>query len=287
MAPRDTQSEWRFLNTGFGNAIFNMALDEVLARGVCDGKPCLRVFRWKPPAVSFGYAQQISRDIDPDACARAGVDIVRRPTGGRAVLHWNELTYAVACREDDPLLGGTIQDVYRSISQCLVAGVRSLGVDARFEPGHTPVPSPRGRDLVSPCFSSTSQYEVTLGGRKLIGSAQRRFGGAILQHGSLLIGPEHKRIIDLLPPGHPRLRAAFDAQLDAHTVSLHEAGHTLAFDDVAEGLRRGFAQTLGVELLEVPLTTDERDSVQALVDEKYGDESWTFGDRQRPSGQPT
>ncbi|MBK34252.1 MAG: octanoyltransferase [Gemmatimonadetes bacterium] len=288
MSERQPPRRWRFLNTQFGNAFFNMAVDEVLARSVAEGRsdPTIRVFGWQPPAVSFGYAQRVGRDIDLDACRRAGVDIVRRPTGGRAVLHWNELTYSVVCSEEDPDVGATIQDAYRTISRCLVAGVRTLGVDARFEPGRRPTPSPLGKDLATPCFSSTSQYEVILKGRKLIGSAQRRFAGATLQHGSLLIGPQHKRLVELLPKGHDRLRKAFADQLEAHTISLEEAGHEVAFEDVASAIRSGFAAELGARLTDRPLQTDEQRAVDQLAREKYSTDAWKFRDLAR-TAQPT
>lgn len=271
---------WRFLDTAFGNAFYNMAVDEQLVSSVASGEspPVVRVFGWAPPAVSFGYAQRIAREVDVSVAAARGIDIVRRPTGGRAVLHWNELTYSVVCTADDPVLGGNITDVYRAISTCLVAGLRHLGVDANLEPGRSPVPSPRGRDLTSPCFSSTSQYEITLQGRKLVGSAQRRMGDIVLQHGSLLIGPEHKQVVDLFPGGHDRLRRAYADQLEAHTISLEEAGHTLAHPDVAAGIRHGFAATLG-DLADIPLSPTETAGVESLVADKYDTPDWNERDR--------
>ncbi len=283
-APR----RWRFLNTGFGNAFFNMALDEVLARAVSSGDadPTIRVFGWQPPAVSFGYAQRVSRDIDAQACRRSGVDIVRRPTGGRAVLHSNELTYSVVCGENDPVIGATIQDAYRTISRCLVAGVRALGVEARFEPGRRPAPSPLAKDLAAPCFSSTSQYEVIVDGKKLVGSAQRRFGGATLQHGSLLIGPEHKGIVDLLPENHDRLRKVFSEQLEAHTISLAEAGHPhIQFAHIARALRIAFADELDTELVEGPLQPEERQAAEDLARRRYATDEWNYRDRERLAGE--
>ena len=222
-----------------------MAVDEAIARGVerDTSPPTVRAFGWTPPAVSFGYAQRIGREVDADRCRQRGIHLVRRPSGGRAVLHWNELTYSVACRGRDPLLGGAIQESYRKISACLVAGLQRLGVAARFEPRRTPVSSPRGEGLTSPCFSSTTQYEVTLDDRKIIGSAQRRLGGVLLQHGSLLLGPEHKRLIDLLPDRRQPLKERFRRELDRHTVSLSEAGRPADFDTVARALRYGFAKT--------------------------------------------
>ncbi len=276
---------WRFLNTGSGNAFFNMAVDEAIVRGVAGGgsPPTVRTFGWTPPAVSFGYAQKVGREVDADRCRSRGIHLVRRPSGGRAVLHWNELTYSVLCRADDPLLGGSIQESYRKISACLVAGLRRLGVVAEFEPRRSPATSPRGEGLTSPCFSSTTQYEVTLDGRKIIGSAQRRLGEALLQHGSLLLGPEHKRLIDLMPDRGQPLKERFRRELERHTISLAEADRPAGFNAVARALRDGFEATLGVALDESSMTGEERVDAERLVATKYGTDAWNLSDaRQEP-----
>ena len=285
-----TPKGWRFLDSGFGDAFSNMAADEAMAQGVAEGfaPPTIRVFGWRPPAVSFGHAQRVAREVDIDRCRRMGVDIVRRPSGGRAVLHWHELTYSVVCPGDDPLFGGSIQDAYRKISLCLVAGLKSLGVNAGFEPGRQPAPSPRGPDLTAPCFSSTTQYEVTLGGRKLAGSAQRRTNGVLLQHGSLLIGPQHKRIVELLPEGREAVKARFAAQLDAHTICLEEAAERcFTFQEVAAAIRSGFGASLDCELADGSLSDRERELSDRLEREKYATDTWNLGppipdERDRP-----
>ena len=281
---QDTRTRpWRFLNTGSGNAFFNMAVDEAIVRGVAGGgsPPTVRTFGWTPPAVSFGYAQRIGREVDAGRCRNRGIHLVRRPSGGRAVLHWNELTYSVLCRTDDPLLGGSIQESYRKISACLVAGLRLLGVAAEFEPRRTPATSPRGEGLTSPCFSSTTQYEVTLDGRKIIGSAQRRLGDVLLQHGSLLLGPEHKRLIDLMPDRGLPLKERFRRELDRHTVSLAEAGRPAGFNTVACALREGFELNAGIALSESCLTAEEKVDAEHLVETKYGTDAWNLGDGTR------
>ena len=273
---------WRFLNNAFGNAFSNMATDEQLVHSVAGGKtpPTVRVYGWKPAAVSFGYAQKIAKEVDLEEAAKQGIDIVRRPTGGRAILHWNELTYSVICPANHPIIGGNISSVYRSISECLVAGLTTVGVDAKLESKRSRVPSPRGKYVTSPCFSSTSQYEITLRGKKLVGSAQRRMGKMILQHGSLLIGPEHKQVIALMAPGHERLKTAYAKQLESKTISLEEAGHTgICFEKLAVGIRKGFSDVLGIELSETPLTPEERAGIDGLITNKYGTPDWNQRDR--------
>ena len=260
-----------------------MAVDEAVVGAVGRGSapPTLRVFGWTPPGISFGYAQRVSREVDLERCRALGVDTVRRPTGGRAVLHWNELTYSVICPSDDPSLGGGVLEAYRKISDCLVNGLLHLGVDARFESRRQPSPSPRDREVTSPCFSSTSQYEVTIQGRKLIGSAQRRIGGVLLQHGSLLIGPEHKRIVELLPDGRNGLRERFERELDRQTTSLEEAlGRRVSFEEVAEALRTGFREAADLPTIEAPLSPEEADEAERLARDKYATDAWNLGDRE-------
>ncbi len=284
MEKEQNPNRWRFLNTCFGNAFFNMAVDEAVVHAIERGiaRPTIRVFGWDPPAVSLGYAQRVGRELDLDLCHKMGVDVVRRPSGGRAVLHWNELTYSVLCRANDPLLAGNIQESYRKISTCLVAGLQRLGVDAQLETRRSAAPSPRTKGVTSPCFSSTAQHEITLLGRKLAGSAQRRIGPMLLQHGSLLIGPQHKQIVDLMPSNHEKLRARFRKELNQQTICLEEGlGQPVSFKSVAEALHVGFRETLDIEIEEMTLSADEEAGVQQLVQEKYGTDAWNFRDQKK------
>jgi lipoate-protein ligase A len=203
---------------------------------------------------------------------------VRRPTGGRAVLHWNELTYSVLCRGDDPRIGGGgVTEAYRRISECLVAGLREAGVAAELVRAESPAMKPVGETVTSPCFSSAARYEVAIGGRKLVGSAQRRMGDMLLQHGSLMTGSEHKRIVELLRDPSPELASRFRRELDEGTTSVEEEiGRPPAFTDLAEHLRRGFERVLGIPLPEGPITDREADRIAVLEREKYGTDDWNF-----------
>ena len=171
-----------------------MQADAVLLEAVAAGRSpsVLRLYRWTPPAVTLGHNQDPGRELNLPQVRSAGIDVVPRLTGGRAVLHWEELTYSVICREGCGRLGMSPGEAYREIGRALVAGLRAFGAPVglhRREAGQggrlTPeAPKP-------PCFASTSKWEVTCRGRKLVGSAQRRIRGAILQHGSILTGPRH------------------------------------------------------------------------------------------------
>jgi lipoate-protein ligase A len=274
-----TQHPWRFLNTQEGNAFFNMATDEALVQSVANGgPPIFRIYAWSPPAVSFGYAQHIDREIDLQKCRDQNIHIVRRATGGRAVLHWNELTYSVICHKDDPTVGGSIQDAYRKISLALMTGVKHLGANVSFESHRHKQPSPRGKELTAPCFTSTAQHEVTLNNRKLIGSAQQRIGQTLLQHGSLLLGPEHKQIVTLFPNGKEKLRDRFTQELNTHTISLSEAlNHPIDFTTTAQALRKSWAESFPhITLTDTDLSPEELTETNRLTSEKYATDTWNF-----------
>lgn len=163
----------------------NMALDEALLHAVANGAslPALRFYRWRPATVTIGYGQSVTADVDLDVCREAGLDVVRRSTGGRAVLHDREVTYAVIAPLNSGLFGGSVLDCYRVISEVLQQTLVKLGLPAQLVPG-----KPRGGQqnaMKAVCFSAPSQYELVIAGRKVAGSAQKRHGQAFLQHGSI------------------------------------------------------------------------------------------------------
>ncbi len=186
---------WRLL-TGTGRPAENMAVDAAMAWAVGEGlaPPTLRLYRWHPPAVSVGYAQQRTVPLNLEACARAGLAVVRRPTGGRAVLHDGDVTYALALARRGPWAERSIATTCRLIHAAVAAGLRRLGVPAEVV---GPRPSPGGR-ATPLCFVILSAHEIAVGGRKLVGSAQRRLRRAILQHGSIPLTLDRGRLGTLL-----------------------------------------------------------------------------------------
>ena len=185
----------RFLDMGKGSAVFNMALDESLMSRVSAGtsSPVFRVYGWENPSITLGYSQNTDELIDFDQCIADGVDVTRRPTGGRSVYHDSELAYAIAGYVNDPVFGGSIMDTYRAVSMLLCHALRNIGVNAKISRGHADTST--DFKTRNPCFLSTSRFEITCGGKKLIGSAQRRFRNVFLQHGSILTGPGQDTII--------------------------------------------------------------------------------------------
>jgi len=217
---------WRLLNTGPADGAANMAIDEAILTAVAEGKspPTLRFFAWEPPCLSIGYSQAAD-DVDITKCQQAGVNVVRRPTGGRAILHTDELTCSIVASQGEPRVAGGVVESYRRLSAGLVRGLRFLGVDvAQAEAGHgTVAPIGQDADVSAACFDAPSAYEVTAGGKKLVGSAQVRRRGAVLQHGSLLLQGDITRICRYLvvPSEEQRQELCWDLRARAEVGSAY------------------------------------------------------------------
>jgi lipoate-protein ligase A len=179
--------EWRLLDQGALDGALSMALDVALLHAVDrgDSAPAIRLYGWSPPCLSLGRHQPVSA-VDLDFCRRHGILVVRRPTGGRAVLHHLELTYSLVAPLDGAILPRRVQETYRRICGALVAGLAAAGVAAGLTPdtGGGDLPAPTS---AVPCFKAPAGGEVVVGGRKLVGSAMRVHGGSVLQHGSILL----------------------------------------------------------------------------------------------------
>jgi lipoate-protein ligase A len=236
-----TASTWRLLHDvdATRSAEQQMAADVAMLDAVADGAPpVLRLYRWNPPALSLGHFQPAA-DVDDEACARAGVATVRRPTGGRALLHGGDLTYAVAMPRPAGA-AGRVDAVYCLLAAALIAGLGRLGVDAAVARHDERASGPV-------CFTSMQGADLRVGERKLCGSAQVRRGGAVLQHGSVLLRrlPVDEVALVRLRPGDDTRRAR--ERLRAQTVTLEELGAEASADAVAEALVHGFRSTLDVD----------------------------------------
>lgn len=266
---------WRLLNTGYADGPTNMAIDDAIltqhARGL--NHPTIRFYRWRPACLSIGYAQSMRKEVDLERCNERGIDVVRRPTGGRAILHDRELTYSLVARDDDPLVSGGIVESYRKISEGIVRGLRLLGADAvaaQHRPSLPPSKTPA-------CFDSVSHYEVTVDERKIVGSAQMRRQGVILQHGSLLLEVNACDMFDLLRLPSEEMRQQLAADFSQQVVSLNEVlGRMVQFEEAAEAVARGFTQAFAVELVPDVLSSEEETLGLALRASKYATEAWNF-----------
>lgn len=268
----ETPTRWRLLQTGPEDGFTNMAVDEAILEACIAGSapPTLRFYTWSPPAISIGYGQQVGLAIDLERCRGLGIDVVRRLTGGLAVLHQYDVSYSVVLREDaSPAIRGILAS-YLTVGHALIRGLSYLGVTADLFPlRRASLPADQASPL---CFVTPSSYEVAVHGRKLIGSAQRRVHGAILQHGSLPLSLDREKLCSVLPPGKDRAvpRAAEAEEYRFHMTSLQEAGGRMySHGEVIAALCRGFTEVWEVELTEGDLTAEERRARARLLRDKY------------------
>ncbi len=253
-----------------------MALDQALAEAAAagDAPPTLRLYRWQPPAVSLGRHQPIS-EIDRDAVAALGYEIVRRPTGGRAILHTDELTYAVTAAADEPRVTGSLMDAYLRLSNALLSGLQRIGLDANKAAGDVRA----GPNVSAACFEVPSAYEITAHGRKLIGSAQSRRAGYVLQHGSLPLVGDIGRLIDVLllePTEALRLRTELVARACtlADALGAPDDDPRLQFAPVAQAVQAGFSALLNLDFKPGQPTSAELRRAAQLIREFYANPEW-------------
>jgi len=248
-----------------------MAIDEALLESLAEGDaaPTLRLYGWQPATLTLGYGQSAIDDVDLEACQQAGVVVVRRSTGGRSVLHADELTYALVARTDSPPFNRTVLDCYRAIAEVLKTALKHLGVDASLVPGKPGTGHGRGTRAL--CFSSPAQYELVAKDRKLIGSAQKRRGQAFLQHGSIPLTLDLSLLTKILKID----TAATDRLAKVGWLSAL-APRPLTLLDLEESLLQAFVETLGVDWQESVLSPGEQKRAQCLHDEQFSCASWTF-----------
>jgi len=268
-------AQWRIIKTPPAVGAWNMAVDEAILeavghRGVL---PTLRLFAWEPPCLSLGYAQPVS-DVDRRNLAKHGWDLVRRPTGGRAILHTDELTYSVVGQSDEPRLVGGVLESYRRLAQALLEALHRLGLPAEANLEEPATVSKTAPGLI--CFEIPSTYEITVYQRKLIGSAQARRKEGVLQHGSLPLQGDLARITQVLNFSSEDERQQASERLHGRAVTVQEfLGNPVSWETAAEAFRGAFAQVLNLELLPCELTSAELNRAAELVRDKYNHPSWT------------
>ena len=263
---------WRLVIDGEADGATNMAIDQAILNAVVAGvsRPTLRFYAWSPPCLSLGRSQELA-DVDLAACSAAGVDVVRRPTGGRSILHTDELTYSVALLQSDPRSGGGVVEGYRRLSKGLLAGLYHLEVPAEQAVGMRG--SNEGQTAI--CFETPADYEITVAGRKLVGSAQWRARGGVLQHGTLPLCGDLTRILDCLALSDSERRVQRPCILGQATTLEEAIGRVLPLDMVVQALASGFAQALNLTLVPGEVSARERGLASDLRDQVYGAPDWT------------
>jgi lipoate-protein ligase A len=279
--------EWRLIKDSYHTGFMNMAIDEAIMIAHREGlvPPTIRFYQWSPPAVSLGYFQDLKKEINVDTCKDMGIDIVRRPTGGKAVLHDKELTYSFIIRESHPLVNDSILETYKKISGGMIRGLSYLGITAELVPLREKLKSGslhkkekseiRHSDFKSICFSVPSQYEVQVEGKKIVGSAQARKREIVLQHGSLLIELEEDKLFSVFNFPSIQIRERLKTRFKA--TSLEEIlKKKINFSELSEILPRGFEEEFGVRLVEGKLTEKEEKISKDLLENKYSIYGWNY-----------
>jgi lipoate-protein ligase A len=268
-----TTETWRLINSGFQTGAMNMALDEALLHSVANGDslPVLRFYRWCPATVTLGYAQSVFKDLDLDVCRLAGLDVVRRSTGGRAVLHDNEVTYSVIAPFNAGLFGNSILDCYRVISEILQKTLVQLGLPAQLVPGK--LRGDRQSGMKAICFSVPSQYELLINGCKVVGSAQKRHGQAFLQHGSIPIEIDLELLGKVLKSDVNNLTAG-----SLSTVGwLNQwSDKPLAITDVEVHLADMFSSHMQIKWQHSEPTSAELQEARRMSTEKFDHSDWNM-----------
>lgn len=265
---------WRVILHQKASGAMNMAIDEAIAAhvGTQLAPPTLRFYQWKPACLSLGYGQP-STDVDLERLRDKGWDIVRRLSGGRAILHIDELTYSIAIPADDPRMQGGVIDSYRRLSRGLIGGLEALDISVNANPATRQVHRFKG----PVCFEVPSDYEITVRGKKLIGSAQtRRSGLAALQHGTLPLFGDIARICETLAFPSEWHRQVAVARVRERALTLEDIlGKQVDFRIAARAIQQGFEQALNLTLVVSELSKEERSQAENLRINKYATDAWT------------
>ncbi|HET7336801.1 MAG TPA: biotin/lipoate A/B protein ligase family protein [Candidatus Nitrosotalea sp.] len=239
-------SKIRTLETGYNSGPWNMALDEVLMNCInYHTMPILRIYGWRPPTVSIGYFQSMDEEVDIKRCRQMGIDVVRRITGGGAVLHELELTYSFITN----VYPKNIMESYNLICDPIVICINKLGFNAKFAPLN----------------------DIIVDGKKVSGNAQTRKKGTLLQHGTILLSVNLEKMFSVLNVPSEKVKDKMIDDAKERVMGLNKP-----FDEVAYNLKESFSDKFGAEIVVDNLTTKEEESTKKLTEEKYTSDKWNL-----------
>ena len=258
----DSFQTWRLIRDKDYNGLTNMAIDEAISHACGEEKSptTLRLYGWKSPTVSIGYGQNAHSDIDFNFCKSAGIDVIKRPTGGRAVLHENELTFSISSSTENPLFPKNILKSHKKISEALLVGINRLGIKAEL---HHKSKKKLPRHPV--CFYSPSMYELVVDGKKIVGCAQRRFKNSFLEHGSIPLRLNRNKISSILKDNLFSSNKNIESFYLENMAGLHELGsYFFPIDQIIKNIVAGFEDYFGISFEEGNLSTYERELVENI-----------------------
>jgi lipoate---protein ligase len=247
--------QWRLLQTGFKNAYSNMAIDKAILVAASEGKapPTVRFYGWNPAAISLGYFQSVTDEVDIQACERFGVEYVRRITGGGAVFHETELTYSIVVPESHPAIPKNIMKSYGRICGAVINGLRHLGIDCEYAPIN----------------------DIVTGGRKISGNAQTRKYQTVLQHGTILMDVDVEKMFSVLKVPNEKIKDKLIADVKQRVTSIkHQLGKEISFQELARAMTLGFEDEFHVELIEGRLRKEEQVLAKQFEQECFSRTEW-------------
>ena len=272
-------AEWRLLIDDAADAAWNMAADEAMLLLHASGKipPTLRFYSWRPLAVSLGYFQQARREVDFEECEKRGIRVVRRLSGGRTVLHDREVTYSLVVKESESYIPEGLTASYLFFSRGIAAGLTSLGVESSLHSPRTTAGNSLAATFRSAaCFDAPSHYELTAGGRKIVGSAQTRRDGVLMQHGSILLDFDPELLVEVFAISAEEGRQELLAELFRRAAGLNAvAGKQFGFMEVATAVASGISAQCGLRLNPARRDLPELELVGEL-EHKYRSREWTL-----------
>jgi lipoate---protein ligase len=251
----NTKKKWRLVKHIETNGAMQMAIDEAMltARSKQLVPNTLRFFSWKPVCLSIGYFQSLEKEIDVKKTKEQSVDIVRRYTGGGAVLHDKELTYTLAVNEKDVSLN--IIKSYEIICSAIIIGLKKLNIESEFKPIN----------------------DILVGNKKISGNAQTRKKGVLMQHGTILVDVDVKKMFSLLKVPDEKIKDKMIKSVEERVTSIQkEIGHEIRIEKLSEMIRKGFEDVFNVEFEESELTEYELQIAEKLFREKYSQNEWNY-----------
>ena len=267
---------WVYFDTEENTAAFNMAMDEAFAEAIIKN-PALSVIRtysWKPKAISIGYFQNAIRDFNIDKIKKSKIDFVRRTTGGRAVFHANEFTYSTVSHIDNTLLGNNLRDTYNVIGLAILKALHMSGFSKlELKKINT---SDNISKTVKPCFSSTGRYEIVYKNKKIVGSAQKRTRNIIQQHGSILLGNEHLKIIDFMNISDTEKKIQKKILMENSTSLSNIVKREIFYKELSAVFVKGFEETFKQKIKSPPLPQNIIKRTLELAKTKYSSPEWNF-----------
>ena len=259
---------WRLIKTDQNNAAMNMAIDEaMLLTQKASFQPTLRIYDWLHTAFSFGYFQQIAQEVDVEACAAHGIELVRRMTGGGTVIHGWDVTYTIIVPHGSGLFPKDISAAYCAISDCLINGLQRVGIDVAHQ-----TEKPIASDAPNVCLTNPAQYDTLLSGKKIAGVSQRRNQAGVMYQGYIALDLPTSDVLGLASR-----QVSFDQVAAGKSTAINQCQSApIHRQQLEDAVAVGFQETLGVQFIKAEPFPAEIETAASLAQTKYGTAEWTF-----------